>query len=121
MTQRVSSRAAGRVAGTTFGILFGVVWVLGWSAVTLTFDVIWVKAVAGQLRARFYPTAAGRIVSSRVHESRNSESTSYTPKVRYAYDVGGRRYDCDRYRYETTSSGRRRAKAVVASYPAGRP
>ena len=120
MTEPVSPRAVGKVIGTTFGFLFGVVWVLGWSAVTLTFDVIWVRSVAAQVRASSWPAAPGTVVSSRVHESRKSESTSYTPKIRYTYDVGGRRYECERYRYGMAMSGRRWAKAAVASCPAGR-
>jgi hypothetical protein len=99
MIERSSSGCGGKVVGAVFGGLFGAVWVLGWSAVTLTFDVIWVKAVVGQLRAESYPTASGRILSSRVRESNDSEGSSYSANIRYAYDVGGRRYECDRYRY----------------------
>jgi uncharacterized protein DUF3592 len=121
MTQRGSTGTAGKIVGGVFGCLFGAVWVLGWSAVTLTFDVIWVKSLVGQVRAESYPTAAGTILSSRVHESSDSEGgSSYSAKIRYAYDVGGRRYECDRYRYGVMWSGRRRAQSVAASYPAGR-
>jgi hypothetical protein len=121
MTDRSASGLAGKVIGGVFGCLFGVAWVLGWSAVTLTFDIIWVKSLIGQVRAQSYPTAAGVILSSRVHESSDSEGgSSYSAKIRYAYDVGGRRYECDRYRYGMMGSGRRGAQAVAASYPAGR-
>src|SRR5688572_18513548 len=121
MKARSSSATAGKVVGGIFGALFVALWVLGWSAVTLTFDVVWVKSVLAQWRAASYPTAAGTVTSSRVRESTDSEGArSFAAKVAYAYDVGGRRYECERYRHGVMGSGRRPASAVVASHPPGR-
>jgi hypothetical protein len=120
MTRQRGSGTAGKIAAGVFGGRFGAVWILGWSAVTLTFDIIWVTSVVAQVRAQSYPTAAGIILSSQVRESNDSEGSSYSAKIHYAYDVDGRRYECDRYRYGMMWSGRRRAEAVVASCPVGR-
>ena len=121
MKDRSSSGPVGKVVGVVFGGLFATVWILGWSAATLTFDVVWTRAVLAQRRAVSYPTTQGTVLGSHVRESDDSEGgTSYSPKVRYGYEVGGRRYECDVYRHGMSGSGRRRANAMVAAHPVGR-
>jgi hypothetical protein len=100
--------------------LFGGVWVIGWSFVTLFFDVMLIHGAVQQLRSQHWPTAQGRVASSEVVVESDSEGgTSYTPKIRYSYSVDGVNHQNDRIRYGFSISGKRAARAAVEMYPRG--
>jgi hypothetical protein len=111
---------AGKVAAIGCGGLFGAIWIIGWSAGTLLFDVMAVRGIVMQARSNGYRSAQGTVLESRVDVSRDSEGgTSYTPKVKYAYTVNGRRHEGNRMRYGMQSSGRKRAQAFVQAHSPG--
>jgi len=79
--------------------------------------------------AQAWPTTTGVVLDSFVEtatsydSTSNAETTSFTPRVTYEYEVNGQRYRSDRLK---TSDGFFRAgllpgsaEAVVARYPAG--
>jgi hypothetical protein len=72
-----------------------------------------------------WPTAEGKILSSRVQSRRDRDSngratTQYTAKVDYEYQVGDRRYRSQRIQYGLfTSNVRGQARSVVDRYPQG--
>jgi hypothetical protein len=59
------------------------------------------------------------VLDSRVETHSDSESTSYTSKVRYAYVVNGRRYESGCMRFGMTSGGRKASESFVRQHPPG--
>ena len=64
--------------------------------------------------------SAGAVTRSDIETHHSRRSTTYSPKIMYAYRVNGKEYTGDRYRYGQMSSNDGRARRVVAEYPAGR-
>jgi hypothetical protein len=93
--------------------------VLFWSSLTLTCDVIWGWNVIRQIRVLDYATVGGRVIQSEV-EAHQGRSTAYSPKIKYTYQVNGKAYTGDRYRYGQISSNDGSARRIVAEYPVGR-
>jgi hypothetical protein len=61
------------------------------------------------------------IISARVVENSDSDGTTYRVDVRYRYDLGGRGYESDRYRFlRFSSSGRSGKEETVRSLNAAR-
>lgn len=72
-----------------------------------------------------WPTAQGTVLSSEVEQSRSLFSKeafdyTYTPKVRYAYEVGGKRYEGDtiQFGYMGGKTSYNEEK-VIQRYPVG--
>ena len=104
----------------TATIIFLLVFGLGWSAVTLVFDALWVSGVYQQLSALSYPTTDGIVKESNVVSSRGGHGrTTTAPKITYSYEVANKKYVCDRYRYRQSSSSDGNAARVVAQHPVG--
>jgi hypothetical protein len=105
----------------TATVMFVLVCVLGWSAITLVFDVIWASGVYQQLSALGYPTTEGIVTDSKVVSSRGSHGrTTTAPKITYSYQVAGTKYVSDRYRYRQFSSTDGNAARIAAQHPVGR-
>ena len=112
-----NSSGCSKPATLMFLLSFG----LGWSAITLVFDVMWASGVYRQLAALGYPTTDGVVTDSRVVTSHGSHGrTTTAPKITYAYQVANKKYTSDRYRYRQSSSSDGNAAQVVAQHPVGR-
>jgi len=71
-------------------------------------------------RARFWPTAQGTIVDSRVREVKDEEGSSYEAYILYEYSVNGVKLRSDVWRLGVgRSSFTGFAKKAVAKYPIG--
>lgn len=90
-----------------------------WSLVTLIFDGMLVFNAYRQLEAKSYPVATGTITHSEVTEHHGDDSTTYGVDVKYDFEVAGRRYAGDCYRYGQMSSSDKSAHKIVASLPVG--
>ncbi len=77
-------------------------------------------------RMTSYVATQGRVVEPkpevRVHTSTSGKqrSTTYTPVVRYRYEVGGDVYRSERVFAMSSSTSRGKADALIAQYPVGR-
>jgi hypothetical protein len=100
-------------------VFFCVGFLLFWTAGTLHFDIGWAAGVIGQLRALRYVTAEGRVEQSAVKQEDSGDSTSYSVEIRYQYEVAGRRYHSDRFRYGDPPTSGEWAHEIVAARPAG--
>jgi hypothetical protein len=67
-----------------------------------------------------YAATDGIVLESKVIETRGDESVSYRPGIKYAYEVNGRQYACDRYRYGDFSTHDGSAQRIVAASPVER-
>jgi hypothetical protein len=100
-------------AVTAVGIAFALVGIVGFGWFTFN-----------NHQARSWPTVTGQVVESTVDSSRRSSGrTKYSPKVRYAYEVAGRRFENNHVWLNDSKSFRDRGKAssIVAAYRAGGP
>jgi len=68
-----------------------------------------------------WPTAEGRVTSSEIEHSTDSEGDDdYTPRVSYTYQVNGLSYENFTIKFgETTYSSERTALEILARYPIG--
>ena len=97
--------------------LFGVVWML----IVLGIDAFFVSMAYKTIdaRQRFLP-ARGVVVESRVESHSDSDGTTYSPYIEYAYEIGSETYRNDRYSmFEFSSSSRAYARDAVDRYPRG--
>lgn len=103
-----------------FGV-FGLVFGLFWGALTGSFDYLVVSRMLQQKAAEQYPTVTGVISHSEMTQKRGSKGkTSYGIDLRYSYEVAGKKYESNRYRYdEDNSSDSRHARQVVGELSAG--
>jgi hypothetical protein len=78
------------------------------------------------MASQSWPTAEGKILSSRIQSRRDRDSsgratTMYTAKVDYEYQVGERQFRSQRVQYGLfSSSARNQARDVMERYPQGR-
>ena len=69
-----------------------------------------------------WPMVLGQVVSSMITSSTSSEGgTTYSPDIRYAYDIGGQAYSSNRVAFGgfTSTSNPRDAQKHTDRYPAG--
>lgn len=68
-----------------------------------------------------WPVAAGIVTESRIGRTRGGNRTTYSPEVRYRYEVGGRAYDGDRVYFSgiDLSSNHDYAVDITARYAVG--
>ena len=77
--------------------------------------------------SRAWPTAAGTVIETELtsrtetyrQQDRIETHTVYAPRVRYAYEVEGRRYEGERIRFGTYRESETAARAILDRYPAG--
>ena len=103
------------------GVLAGgfiLIWGLFWTAGTLFFDYTCAKGLYQQHSSKQYASTEGQVVSSGVDTSRDSDGSSYTPKIHYRYQVKGREYHGERIRYGTAFNTYTLAHAFAAQHPA---
>src|SRR4051812_46582206 len=97
-----------------FLVLFGGFW----SAVTLSFDVMWARNFWRQMEARDYATVQGKMVDARIENSRGRRGTSERAELAYRYTAMGREYTSQRLRHGT-ERGDQFARDFVRAHPAG--
>lgn len=79
-----------------------------------------VKPLLRQQAARRWTPVEAVVLTSTVKSHRGDDSTTYSVYIAYRYEVDGRAYEGDRYRFISSSSSGREAKAaVVRQHPAG--
>jgi hypothetical protein len=71
--------------------------------------------------AREWKETPCRIISSEVKSHRDSDATTYSVEISYAYKIGGREFRSNRYQLPRFfSSGRQAKAATVARFPRGK-
>ena len=75
-------------------------------------------------RSRSWPTTRCTILQARIASrtetgSEGDTHTVYEPRVRYAYEIGGRRYEGDRIRFGAFRESEKGARAILDRYPVG--
>ena len=94
---------------------------LFWSGLVLTFDGVIGLAAIRQIQAMSFATAPGHVTQSSLESHRGSKGRqTYSPKITYAYQVSGKDYQNDRYRYGQFSSNDGNARRIVDAFPVGR-
>jgi len=96
---------------------------------SLFFLYIGYTQVADGIRSNYWPTVPGRVLSSEVDVSRTGSSSagssigsnSYTPTVRYSYEVEGQPYEAEKLQFIQDGMGQQWAKQKVARYPINTP
>lgn len=83
----------------------------------------WMSFVLPLLNSRAaasWPETKCKIVSSKIESHRDSEGdTSYSPSIKYEFEVNGATFTGERYSFSRTNGPRSAAKAVVDKYPVG--
>lgn len=103
--------------GSGILIFFG----LFWSGMTLLFDGFTLVPAARQVLAQRFVATEGIIRSSEVTHHEDSEGDTHGVRITYGYNVAGREYVGDRYRYNAgSSSDCGWANQAVANHPVGK-
>jgi hypothetical protein len=77
-----------------------------------------IQVLMRQYRAQSFPETNGRILGAEVIEQRGSKgSVSYHPEFSYTYEVNGRSYQGQRYRYGSGRSNRATVVQIVNAHP----
>ncbi|MEM1191972.1 MAG: DUF3592 domain-containing protein [Pseudomonadota bacterium] len=71
--------------------------------------VSWTRGYA----AKSWPTTQGEIIASTLHIDRDSDGDTYTAKVRYQYEVDGRRYESDRISFGFSGTDNRQDHQAI--------
>ena len=83
------------------------------------------KAMRSARASRGWPVATGTVLSGDIQKTeRDSDygtSVSYVPRLRYAYEVGGRRYESDRIRFGKIEEDEAGAREILERYAVGSP
>ena len=85
------------------------------------FGVLFINPIRSHLAAQSWPTTQCQIISSTVEVRADSESTSYSPVIKYRYTVDGRTLEGDRISFtqSNTSNKRSWARSVCRKFPLG--
>ncbi len=94
-----------------------------WCGLTSVFVIVVIGSLAMQVYAqiRFEPVRA-RILASKIETHSDSDGTSYQPRIRYAYNVDGRRHVSERIAYDMGGGGsgdRSDAQETLNNFPVG--
>jgi hypothetical protein len=90
-----------------------------WSTLVLCFDVDIGRDLWKQFESSRYPIVMGRVTRSEVVSHRGSKSTSYSAAIWYRYVLNDHSYDCERFRYVTSSSSYGWVTDLVNDHPVG--
>jgi hypothetical protein len=96
---------------------------LFWTAITGTFNVLWIGMLSRQLMTWSYAETTGTIEESRIERGRDSDGdTTYDARITYVYDVGGQRHQAHRIRCFAMrfNGGHRQARGEVRRFPQGK-
>lgn len=97
-------------------IFFG----LFWSGITLLFDGIILTSATRQVLASRFATTQGTVLSSEVTHNSDGDGTTHGVRITYRYEVEGREYSGDRFRYDkSTSSDSAWARQAVKEHRVG--
>jgi Protein of unknown function (DUF3592) len=97
-------------------LLFG----LFWTAIVGVFDVLIGWSMVASIRAETFATTTGTVTHSEVTRHFDSDGDTYGVDIRYTYDVDGRTFEGDTYRYLAgSSSDSDWAREAVAAHPVG--
>ncbi len=102
----------GRVGLFLFGLVF--------AAFGLSF--IWFMLVSPILKsraARTWSEAQCRIISSEVKVHSGDDGPTYSPDIKFEFEVGGQRFQGDKYSFSTMSNSTGWAKQIVKRYRPG--
>ena len=69
--------------------------------------------------ANSWPTTDGTITSARIESHRGDDSTTYSAEFTYQYEVGGNKFEGDRYNFFNVSGSRKSAKKRLNAHPVG--
>lgn len=84
------------------------------------FDAKTAKDLFHQYEAVSFPTATGKVYYSAVSVTHSSKGgTHYSINIMYDFEVDGRKYSGNRYRYSLFSPGSTQAYAAVNAHPVG--
>jgi len=104
------------------GLGFMALWLAFWALITLGADAVLAYCALRQCWAYTYASTQGTVLRTNITSSTDSEGgTSYTPEVKYAFQVGGVKYNSDRISYLFVSSSSKAANDVLARFPVGKP
>ena len=95
---------------------FLLIWLLGWSGITLTFDVIIARGITRQLLSLHYKRTVGTVEKSAV-AIHHGEDVTLNVDIEYSYEVDGVGYENSLYRYGFQTSGDHDVRRVVARHP----
>ena len=102
-----------RVLLSIFGLVFA-----GFGA-----GFIWLSFLLPLLNARAatsWPETKCHVISSKIESHRNSEgNTSYTPEIKYEFQLNGVTYTGERYSFSNLKGSHKRATAIVHQFPKG--
>ena len=97
----------------------GLLFVALWSFITLIFDGIILFGGYRQMVAESYPLTTGSITHSEVTVHHGDDSTTFGVDVKYTFEVAGKKYEGNQYRYGQWSSSDNSARRIVDSLPVG--
>jgi hypothetical protein len=106
--------------GRAAGVIGFAVFTLIWSTAILCFDVWVAHGLINQSRTQHFAACEGKVLHCAVKEESDSDGTSYSVEIEYAYQVQGQEYTGTRVRY-LTIEGRSWVEQFVADHPAGSP
>jgi hypothetical protein len=110
----ISDRVNPARGGLILGLFFSVFLVMG----LLFLWMMFLKPALQIWQARAWPATPCRVISSEVRTHSDSDGSTYSVEILYEYEVDGRVYRSDRYRFLSGSSSGRAAKAaIVARFP----
>jgi hypothetical protein len=92
----------GLAVRNVFTTTFFLVWLIGWTLGTIGIDARCVTTIWRQTVSTAYPSVTGTVIISEKVPKVSSKGSHYDDaRFRYAYEVGGRRYESDRKRFDS--------------------
>jgi hypothetical protein len=93
---------------------------LFWTALVGLFDLVVGVGVISSVRSQSFASVEGIVTSSEITTHDSDDGTTYGVDIRYAYNVNGKAFEGDTYRYSAfSSSGGDWAREAVAAHPKG--
>ena len=104
-------------------VIFLIFFTLFWTAMVGIFDTIFISDFVRREQAQSFPSTKGTIMRSYIKEtqgSRRSADPTYGPEIDFTFEVNGKTYSSDTYRYgDWGSSDRSLAESAVGRYVVG--
>lgn len=104
------------ISGGIFLGFFG----LFWCSFVFFVDGMLAWQAVKQVRANSFATASGMITQSKLKVEHDSDGSSYSPEVRYRYEVNGQSFEGNRIRYDASSLGKGHSQSIVDRYSPGK-
>lgn len=92
---------------------------LFWCSFVFFVDGVVVWQVVRQVRASSYATTSGVITKADLKVERDGDGTSYSPAVRYRFEVDGQLFEGERIRYDSMTPDKAQMQVMVARYSLG--